>query len=73
MNVFVIDDEREMTELVKLGLKKRGFTVHTYGNGADALAALGQRVKGLPRLDPAYAKRVRRVERERAAPDRGRS
>ncbi len=40
MNVFVIDDEREMTELVKLGLKKRGFTVHTYGSGADALAAL---------------------------------
>jgi two-component system, NtrC family, response regulator AtoC len=42
MKVFVIDDEREMTDLVQLGLKKRGFTVVTFGNGADALAALSE-------------------------------
>ena len=40
MKVFVVDDEKEMTDLVQLGLKKRGFSVATFGNGADALAAL---------------------------------
>ena len=38
--VFIIDDEKEMTELVQLGLKKRGFTVVPFGSGAAALAAL---------------------------------
>jgi two-component system, NtrC family, response regulator AtoC len=42
VKVFVIDDEREMTELVQLGLKKRGFTVVTFATGADALAALSE-------------------------------
>jgi two-component system response regulator AtoC len=38
--VFVVDDEREMVELVQLGLKKRGFHIVTFGSGADAIAAL---------------------------------
>ena len=38
--VFVIDDEKEMVELVQLGLKKRGFVVVPFSNGADALAGL---------------------------------
>ena len=38
--VFIIDDEREMVDLVQLGLKKRGFTVVPFGNGADALVGL---------------------------------
>jgi DNA-binding NtrC family response regulator len=42
VKVFVVDDEREMTDLVQLGLKKRGFTVVTFGTGADALAALSE-------------------------------
>src|SRR5262245_19535594 len=40
MKVFVVDDEPEMVELAKLGLKKRGFTVVTFTAGADAIAAL---------------------------------
>ncbi|MBA3541429.1 MAG: sigma-54-dependent Fis family transcriptional regulator [Deltaproteobacteria bacterium] len=40
--VFVVDDEREMVELIALGLKKRGFTVIPFSNGADALAAIPQ-------------------------------
>ena len=40
MKVFVVDDEREMADLVQLGLKKRGFQVVTFGSGADALAAM---------------------------------
>ncbi|MDQ3366018.1 MAG: sigma-54 dependent transcriptional regulator [Myxococcota bacterium] len=38
--VFVIDDEREMVELIALGLKKRGFTIMPFGSGAAALAAI---------------------------------
>jgi len=38
--VFIIDDEKEMTDLVQLGLKKRGFTVVPFGTGADALVGL---------------------------------
>jgi len=40
--VFVVDDEREMVDLVALGLKKRGFSVVPYGTGADALAGIPQ-------------------------------
>jgi two-component system, NtrC family, response regulator AtoC len=38
--VFFVDDEREMVDLVALGLKKRGFTMVTFSNGADAVAAI---------------------------------
>ncbi len=38
--VFVIDDEREMVDLIALGLKKRGFSITPFTNGSDALAAL---------------------------------
>ncbi len=38
--VFVIDDEREMVDLLALGLKKRGFAVVPFGSGGDALAAI---------------------------------
>jgi len=40
MKVFVIDDEKEMVELVQLGLKKRGFNVVPFATAGDALAAL---------------------------------
>jgi DNA-binding NtrC family response regulator len=40
MKVFAVDDEPEMVDLIQLGLKKRGFTVVTFGSGTDALAAL---------------------------------
>jgi DNA-binding NtrC family response regulator len=38
--VFVIDDEREMVELVQLGLKKRGFAVVPFNSGAEAITGL---------------------------------
>jgi two-component system, NtrC family, response regulator AtoC len=38
--VFVVDDEREMVELIAVGLKRRGFTIVPFGNGTDALAAI---------------------------------
>ncbi|HEX7836250.1 MAG TPA: response regulator, partial [Kofleriaceae bacterium] len=38
--MFVVDDEREMVDLIALGLKKRGFQIVPFGSGADALAAI---------------------------------
>jgi len=38
--VFVVDDEREMVDLIAIGLKKRGFSIVPFGNGADAVAAI---------------------------------
>jgi two-component system response regulator HydG len=38
--VFVVDDEREMVDLIGIGLKKRGFSIVPFGNGSDALAAI---------------------------------
>ena len=38
--VFVVDDEREMVDLLALGLKRRGFAIVPFGTGADALAAI---------------------------------
>ena len=40
--VFVVDDEREMVDLIAIGLKKRGFTIIPFSNGADALAAISE-------------------------------
>jgi two-component system response regulator AtoC len=39
-SLFVVDDEREMVDLIAIGLKKRGFTITTFTSGADALAAI---------------------------------
>lgn len=38
--VFVIDDEREMVDLIALGLRKRGLATVPFTSGADALAAI---------------------------------
>jgi two-component system, NtrC family, response regulator AtoC len=38
--VFVVDDEREMVDLIAIGLKKRGFTIVPFSSGADALGAI---------------------------------
>ncbi len=40
MKIFFVDDEREMVDLVALGLKKRGIAVVPFNAGADAVAAL---------------------------------
>jgi two-component system response regulator HydG len=40
MKIFFVDDEREMVDLVALGLKKRGITVMPFNTGTDAMTAL---------------------------------
>jgi DNA-binding response OmpR family regulator len=36
-DILVVDDEREITDLIKLYLEREGFTVHTADNGEDAI------------------------------------
>src|SRR5687768_6551949 len=38
--VFVVDDEREMVELIAVGLKRRCFSIVPFNAAADALAAI---------------------------------
>ena len=35
--ILVVDDEREITELIRLYLEREGFAVHTSDNGIDAI------------------------------------
>lgn len=39
-NILVVDDEKEIAELISLYLRNEGFVVHTYHNGADALSCV---------------------------------
>lgn len=40
-NIMVVDDEREITALMKLILERAGHKVTTAGNGEEALLAMG--------------------------------
>lgn len=37
MNILVVDDEKEIADLVELYLKNEGFQVFKFYNGCDAL------------------------------------
>lgn len=39
-NILVVDDEREIADLVELYLKNEGYTVHKFYNGTDALKCI---------------------------------
>jgi DNA-binding response OmpR family regulator len=41
MRLLIIEDERELGELLKSNLTRRGFAVDCYGSLADAAAAAG--------------------------------
>lgn len=40
MNILVVDDEKEIADLMELYLTNEGFTVYTCYTGLDALKAL---------------------------------
>ena len=49
--ILVVDDERELLDLVAAQLRKHGYTVVTAGNGADALKVAFQTQPDLAILD----------------------
>jgi DNA-binding response OmpR family regulator len=50
-DVLVVDDEREITELIRLYLEKEGFSVRTADNGDDAIHLAQERLPDLIILD----------------------
>ena len=49
--ILIVDDEREIADLVELYLKNEGYEVHKFYNGADALECARERRLDLAILD----------------------
>lgn len=49
--VYVVDDEKTITDIVKFNLEKEGFEVNAYPNGNEALEAVYERPCDLMLLD----------------------
>jgi two-component system, OmpR family, alkaline phosphatase synthesis response regulator PhoP len=49
--ILVIDDEKDLTELVRYNLEKEGFAVKTAGNGEAGLAAVRSEIPDLILVD----------------------
>ncbi|MCI6609987.1 MAG: response regulator transcription factor [Ezakiella sp.] len=49
--VYVVDDEKTITDIVKFNLEKEGFEVNTYPNGNEALEAVYEKPCDLMLLD----------------------
>ena len=49
--ILVVDDEKELADLIELYLKNDGYEVYTYHNGADALACMERENIDLAILD----------------------
>lgn len=50
-NIFVVDDEADILEILKINLTEAGFIVHTFSSGEAALSALGKVIPDLILLD----------------------
>ncbi|WP_050638404.1 VanR-ABDEGLN family response regulator transcription factor [Candidatus Stoquefichus sp. SB1] len=51
MNILVVDDEKEIADLVELYLKNEGYTVYKFYNGTHALACVDKEEIDLAILD----------------------
>ncbi len=49
--ILVVDDEREIADLIELYLKNDGYTVYKFYNGMDALKCIGETQLDLAVLD----------------------
>lgn len=43
MDILLVDDEKEIADLVELYLKNEGYTVHKFNDGKNALASIASR------------------------------
>ena len=49
--ILVVDDEKEIADLIEVYLKNDGYTVYKYYNGTDALQCIGETALDLAVLD----------------------
>ncbi len=50
-SIFVIDDEQDIQEILKVNLEKEGFKIYTYSSAEEAISGLEKRVPDLIILD----------------------
>lgn len=50
-NILIVDDEKEIADLIEVYLKNDGYTVHKFYNGLDALNCIGTQSIDLAILD----------------------
>lgn len=50
-NILVVDDEKEIADLLEVYLKNDGYTVYKFYNGTDALRCIGEKEIDLAILD----------------------
>jgi len=50
-NIFVVDDEADILEILKINLAEAGFIVHTFSSGETAMSALKKIIPDLIILD----------------------
>ena len=50
-NILVVDDEKEIADLLEVYLKSDGYTVHKFYNGTEALQCIEQTDLDLAVLD----------------------
>lgn len=41
-NILIVDDEKEIADLIEVYLKNDGYTVYKFYNGMDALKCIGE-------------------------------
>ena len=49
--IYVVDDEKDIREIVRSYLEKEGYVVNEYENGEDALAAFNSQVPDMLVID----------------------
>lgn len=49
--IYVVDDEKDIREIIRSYLEKEGFAVNEYENGEDALAAFNQQMPEMMIID----------------------
>ena len=50
-NILIVDDEKEIADLIEVYLKNDGYTVHKFYNGMDALKCIESQNLDLAILD----------------------
>ena len=50
-NILIVDDEKEIADLIEVYLKNDGYTVHKFYNGLDALGCIKTQKMDLAILD----------------------
>ena len=63
-SILIVDDEKEIADLIEVYLKNDGYTVHKFYNGLDALECIETQKMDLAILDTVFNSSVSYFKRE---------